>query len=86
MGDEVYFSVPVDVEEENGRIEVERGSVAFWPLGHALCVFFGATPVSLHGEPRAYSPVNVFANVVGDASVFRKVHDSDRVNLNRFKQ
>jgi hypothetical protein len=85
-GDEIYFSVPVSLREENARAEVEVGSLAFWPPGNALCIFFGATPASQHGEPRAYSPVNVFAKIVGDANVFKKVKDNDEVSLNRFKQ
>ncbi|WP_455363702.1 cyclophilin-like fold protein [[Eubacterium] cellulosolvens] len=82
-GEEIYFSIPVDLKEEKARAEVEMGSVAYWPPGKALCIFFGATPVSKHGEPRAYSPVNVFAKVVGDPTVFRKVRDKDEVLLER---
>lgn len=85
-GDEIYFDVAVKAGEENSREEVEVGSVAFWPPGKALCIFFGATPASLHGEPRAYSPVNVFARIVGDATVFKKVRGNDQVNLDRVKE
>jgi len=82
-GDEIYISIPVDLKEEKARTEVEVGSIAYWPPGKALCIFFGATPVSKHGEPRAYSPVNVFAKVIGDPSVFKKVLDNDEVVLER---
>jgi len=82
-GDEIYFSIPVNLNEEKARAEVEVGSIAYWPPGKALCIFFGATPVSQHGEPRAYSPVNVFAKVVGDPTVFSKVRDNDQVLLEK---
>jgi hypothetical protein len=82
-GDEIYFSIPVNLKEEKGRAEVEVGGIAYWPPGKALCVFFGPTPVSQHGEPRAYSPVNVFAKVIPDPSVFRKVRDGDQVTLEK---
>jgi hypothetical protein len=82
-GDEIYFPIPVNLKEEKARAEVELGSVAYWPPGKALCIFFGPTPVSKHGEPRAYSPVNVFAKIVGDATVFRKVRDGEQVMLER---
>jgi hypothetical protein len=78
-GDEIYFSTPVSLKEEKARAEVEVGSIAYWPPGRALCIFFGPTPVSQHGEPRAYSPVNVFAKVATDPAVFKKVHDGDQV-------
>ena len=82
-GDEIYFSTSVVHKEENARTEVEIGSIAYWPPGKAICVFFGPTPVSKHGEPRAYSPVNVFAKIVGDAAAFKKVHDNDEVVLEK---
>jgi hypothetical protein len=81
-GDEIYFSIPVNLGEEKARAEVEIGGIAYWPPGKALCIFFGPTPVSQHGEPRAYSPVNVFAKVLGDATVLRRVLD-DEVFLER---
>ena len=85
-GDEVYFPIEVKLDEENSREEVEVGSVAYWPPGNALCIFFGATPASLHGEPRAYSPVNVFAKILGDANVFKSVRGNDQVILSRVEQ
>jgi hypothetical protein len=85
-GDEIYFSIPVDLKEEKARAEVEVGSIAYWPPGKALCIFFGPTPVSRRGEPRAYSPVNVFAKIVGDSTVFKKVEDNDEVLLEEVKE
>ncbi len=82
-GDEIYFTIPVNLKEEKARAEVELGSIAYWPPGKALCIFFGPTPVSKHDEPRAYSPVNVFAKVLGDSIVFKKVTDGDEVRLAR---
>ena len=82
-GDEIYFDVAVKAEEENSREAVEVGSVAYWPPGKALCIFFGPTPVSEHGEPRAASPVNVFAKISGDPTVFKKVGDGDRVRIEK---
>jgi len=63
-GDELYFDVPVDVAlEPNARAEVEPGTVAYWPQGSALCLFWGPTPASSGAEPRAASPVNVVARL-----------------------
>lgn len=82
-GDEIYFPISAEIGEENARDEVEVGSVAYWPPGKALCIFFGPTPVSRHGEPRAASPVNVFGEIVGDAAVFRKVRGNEEISLER---
>ncbi|MGB9589138.1 MAG: cyclophilin-like fold protein, partial [Armatimonadota bacterium] len=34
-GDEIYFGIPVNVEEENAKDVVEMGDVGYWPPGHA---------------------------------------------------
>lgn len=82
-GEEIYFNIPVNVEEENSQEEMDIGDVAFWPMGNAMCVFFGPTPVSESEKPKAYGPVNLFAKVMGDAKVFRKVREGDTVKVKR---
>jgi len=82
-GDEVYFSTPIELGEENARERVEVGEVAYWPPGRAICIFFGSTPVSRGGEIRAASPVNVFARILGDATIFRKVRMGERILVER---
>jgi uncharacterized protein len=62
-GDELYFRTAVDVGPENARERVEPGTIAYWPAGNALCLFWGPTPASEGEEPRAASPVNVVARV-----------------------
>jgi len=63
-GDELYFGIPVDAPAEtNARTEVEPGTVAYWPQGSMLCLFWGPTPASTGSEPRAASPVNVVARL-----------------------
>ncbi|WP_248896955.1 cyclophilin-like fold protein [Haloplanus halobius] len=62
-GDELYFRTPVDVPAEDPRAEVEPGTIAYWPQGSALCLFWGPTPASTGSEPRAASPVNVVARI-----------------------
>jgi len=83
-GEEIYFEIPVRLEQESGaRAAVSVGELGYWPTGHAFCIFFGPTPASTGKEPRAYSPVNVFGKVSGDATLFKKVKDGDRVEITR---
>ena len=82
-GDEIYFSIPVDVEAENPREVVEMGDLGYWPPGNAFCIFFGPTPASRGDEIRPASPVNVFGRVVGDPQVFRSVRAGDKVTIER---
>lgn len=67
-GEEIYFEIPLQLPAEtDARAEVQVGELGYWPDGTAFCIFFGPTPVSTGGQPRAYSPVNVFGRVLGDA-------------------
>lgn len=59
-GDEIYFSIPVDVAEENAKEVVKLGDLGYWPPGAAFCIFFGKTPASKSDEIRPASRVNVF--------------------------
>jgi hypothetical protein len=81
-GDEIYFTIPLELPlETDAREEMAIGELAFWPQGNAFCIFFGPTPVSVDDAPRAYSPVNVFGSVIGDASVFKKVADGAEIEV-----
>ncbi len=73
-GDEIYFEIPVVAgQEPDARAEMAVGELAYWPAGHAFCIFFGPTPVSTSDQPRAYSPVNVFGRVLGNPQLFKGV-------------
>ena len=67
-GEELYFRTEIDVPAEAPREAVEPGTLAYWPQGNAVCLFWGPTPASTGDEPKAASPVNVFARA--DVSAF----------------
>lgn len=71
-GAEVYFDTSVDADAENPQVDVPSGTVAYWPPGKALCLFFGQRP---------YSPVNVIGTIEGDSAVLRVVRDGDVVHV-----
>ena len=79
-GDEIYFRIAVEAGEDDGASDVvEMGAVAYWPLGQALCLFFGRTPASRGDEIRAASAVNVLGAIDGDATVLKQVRSGTRV-------
>ncbi len=81
-GDEIYFEIPVSVgQEANATDEVEVASLGYWPVGRAFCIFFGPTPISSDGKPRAASPVNVFGKVIGDLNPLRDVKSGAPVKV-----
>ncbi len=67
-GEEYYGTIlpPLGEFTTEMREEMAVGDLAYWEPGDALCLFFGPTPASIDGEPRAASPVHLLGNVVGD--------------------
>jgi len=82
-GDEIYFSIPVGLEEEKPQKLVAMGDLGYWPPGAALCLFFGPTPASTGSEIRPASPVNVFGRINGDATVLKVVPSGTRVVIEK---
>ena len=50
----LYFTVPLQMGLEKSVKTVSSGTIAFWPLGSALCLFYD--------DSTTYSPVNVVGN------------------------
>jgi hypothetical protein len=61
---EVYFEIPVTMGEEKAKPTVKKGDVAYWPMGRALCVFYG--------ETQPYSPVSVVGRVLRNLELFNQ--------------
>lgn len=85
-GDEIYFEIPVTLPlADDASEEVDVGTLAYWPSGNALCIFFGPTPVSTGEKPRAYSPVNIFGKIIEDATILKKIAGGTPVSVMRIE-
>ena len=82
-GEEIYFSIPVEAGEEQGREVVELGDLGYWPPGSAFCMFFGPTPMSRGDEIRPASPVTVVGRMTGDPTVLKSVPSGAMVLVER---
>lgn len=81
-GDEIYFSIPVKAGlEKEATADMEVGDIAYWPPGHAFCLFFGPTPASTGPKPRAASPVNKVGRILSDPELLKKVPDGAKVEI-----
>lgn len=84
-GDEIYFSIPVKDELENGKEVVNVGDLGYWPEGAAFCIFFGPTPVSSGGVIKPASAVNIIGRVTDDAKIFKSVKSREKVSIEKGK-
>jgi len=73
--EEVYFTIPVNVGLEKEKEEVEAGSLAYWPVGKALCIFYG--------KSHPYSAVNVVGKVTDNLEVFRQVKSGTVIRVEK---
>lgn len=73
--EEVYFEIPVKMGDEKAKPRVEKGTIAFWPMGNALCIFFG------NSQP--YSPVNIIGKVTKNLEAFAEAKSGTRIKVER---
>ena len=86
-GEEIYFSIPLSMPEENAKSAVTLGDVAYWPEGQCFCVFFGKTPLTTTLDKiKPASPVNVFGKVLGDLESLKIIKPNVKVLLERIYQ
>ena len=71
--EEVYFEIPVKIGEEKAKPTVETGTIAFWPMGSALCIFFG--------QSQPYSPVNILGKVTKNLELFKQVKSGATIKV-----
>ena len=81
-GDEIYFSIGVNDDENDSKEVVELGDLGYWPPGNAFCLFFGLTPASEGDKIMPASPVNVIGKILGDLEILKSIKSGDRVSIN----
>ena len=68
---EVYFNIPVKMGNEKAKPTVEKGTLAYWPMGSAFCIFYG--------ETQPYSPVNIIGQVTKNLELFESVKSGTKI-------
>ncbi|MCW4053313.1 MAG: cyclophilin-like fold protein [Candidatus Bathyarchaeota archaeon] len=71
--EEVYFEIPVRIGEEKAKPTVDTGTIAFWPMGSSLCVFFG--------ESQPYSSVNILGKITSNLELFKQVKSGATIKV-----
>lgn len=71
--EEVYFEIPIKMGEEKAKPTVETGTIAFWPMGGALCVFYG--------KSQPYSPVSILGKITNNLEIFKQVKSGTTIKV-----
>ncbi|MCW4023755.1 MAG: cyclophilin-like fold protein [Candidatus Bathyarchaeota archaeon] len=71
--EEIYFEIPIKMGEEKAKPNVETGTIAFWPMGSALCVFYG--------KSQPYSPVSVLGKITKNIEMFSQVKSGTAIKV-----
>jgi len=83
-GDEIYFPIPVSAEQSDDAQEtVPKGTIAYWPPGKALCLFWGPTPISRGDEIRPASAVNLVGHIEGDPTLLAQIPNGSKILIRR---
>jgi hypothetical protein len=73
--EEVYFETPIKMGEEKAKGTVEKGTVAFWPMGSAICIFYG--------ESQPYSPVSILGEITKNLELFSSVKSGTKIRVEK---
>jgi hypothetical protein len=71
--EEVYFEIPLKLGEEKAKANVEAGTIAFWPMGSALCIFYG--------KSQPYSPVSILGKITTNLDLFKQVKSGSTIKV-----
>jgi hypothetical protein len=71
--EEVYFETPIKMGEEKAKGTVEKGSIAFWPMGSAICIF--------HGDSQPYSPVSMLGKITANLELFKQIKSGTKIRV-----
>jgi len=72
---EVYFEIPIKMGNEKAKPTVEKGTLAYWPMGSAFCIFYG--------ETQPYSPVNIIGKVTKNLELFEQVKSGTKIIIEK---
>jgi hypothetical protein len=71
--EEVYFETPIKMGEEKAKATVEVGTIAFWPMGSAICIFYGSS--------QPYSPVSILGKVAANLELFKQTKSGTKIRI-----
>ena len=71
----VYFQVPLALGVEKAKRIAEKGTLAYWPMGRAFCIFYD--------EAEPYSPINHIGRVKENLEMFRQIKTGTKITVEK---
>jgi len=71
----LYFTVPLDLGMEKSKRTASKGTLAYWPMGRAFCIFYE--------EAKPYSPINHIGRIKENLELFRQVKTGTKITVKR---
>ncbi len=69
--EEVYFTIPQNLDYETPSSAASQGDLSYWPPGAAFCIFYG--------ESQPASPVNHIGQITDNLQLFLNVEENDEI-------
>jgi hypothetical protein len=59
--------------EEKAKRTVEEGTIGYWPMSSAICIFYG--------KSQPYSPVSILGKITNNLEIFRQVKSGSKIRV-----
>jgi len=69
------FIVGIKRGAEKAVNKVKAGTIAYWPMGDALCVY--------NGDTSSYNPVNKVGKITQNIEVFKRIKSGTRIKIEK---
>lgn len=69
----IYFSTLVKLGKEKAKSDIKKGEITYWPLGSAICVFYGPS--------KPYSPMNLIGHITNNLEIFENIKVGKRIKM-----
>ncbi|MHA1839450.1 MAG: cyclophilin-like fold protein [Candidatus Ranarchaeia archaeon] len=76
-GSQIFVSVGVGAGLEKGTSTVDKGDIAYWPVGDAFCIY--------RDKMDTYSKVNVLGKIIDGLDLLAKIEEGTIITINNTK-
>jgi hypothetical protein len=69
----IYFPTRLKLGREKAKSDINKGEITYWPLGSAICVFYGSS--------KPYSPMNLIGHITDNLEIFENIEIGKRIKM-----